>query len=318
VAAAAAVLLAFGLFAFHDTGDHADAPNVALHEHPETTAPAPARPVAPRTPAQAPEVRETVAPRPADVAPSSAPSTAPESVPGPQIAQAPQDPDEEDPAEEDEAPRAPRGIGPANSGRPSTAPAPAPAARPSSAPATPGRREQGPSVTEKAKPSLACTVASLEGSIELRKGSEKSWRALTASDVVEEGDAVRAKGVDSGFTFVDRAAVKLDADASGRVSYSGKTVAVALESGSVEGEALVRYGLKISDANGTVTVWKGARVRVESLPEGLRVCVDEGKVRVENSLGHCILREGSEAIVVATKAPHASAGHGPRRTPRGK
>ena len=320
VAAAAAVLVAVGLFAFRDTSDRSN-DTVAQHESP---VPAPVKSVNPQV---APEPTGSSAPLPtaprplesvAPVAPSSAPETAP-APESPVVAVASPSDDEEDPAEEDEAPRGPRGVGPANSGRPdSTA---QPGARPSSpAPATPGRHEQGPVLGEKIKPgTLACAVASLDGSVEIRKKDQKSWRVLSLADTVDEGDAVRAKGVDSGFTFVDRASVRLDADAAGRVSYAGKTIALALDSGNVEGQALVRYGLKISDANGFVTVWKGAKVRVESLAEGLRVCVLEGKVRVENEHGHCVLREGSEALVTADKAPRASPGHGggdhDRKTP---
>lgn len=328
VAAAAAVLVALGLFAFHGESDRGSESNVAQSGTPSSPAPV-ARPSEKPAPvaSSAPAPRESAAP----VAPARPVETAPE-TPAPRV-ETPENPviasndtarganpadDEEDPAEDD-SPRGPRGVGPANSARPQS---PAPSGSRPSTPA-PTRRDPvgptGPALAEKGPATgLACSVASIQGTVELHKKDAKVWRTLTLADTVEAGDAIRAKGVDSGFTFVGRARVLLDAEASGVISYEGSGVAIALSSGSVEGESLARYGLKISDANGTVSAWKGAKVRVESLPDGLRVCVDEGKARIENALGHCVVGEGREAVVTAQKEPRVSSHKGPRRTARGR
>jgi hypothetical protein len=306
VAAAAGLLVAIGIFAFRDSGEHLE-PTVAEADRPSepqaNASKSPVAPVAPRAETPAP-----LGTTPPEASPAGTPDTTASPATQPSgsevVAQAKPDDNEEDPGTDEviEAPHAPRGIGPANSGR--TDSTPTDGARGTDTP----RRDKPPVFGEKLKGSptaLACAVASLDGSLEIRKRNN-AWRALASTDTVDDGDLLRAKGVASGFTFVGHAAVRLDADTVGRVSFESKSVALAIESGAVESETLVRYGLKVSDPNGVVTAWQGSKARVESLADGLHVVVTQGKVRVENGLGHCIVSAGHEVRVTKDRPPSVS------------
>jgi hypothetical protein len=148
---------------------------------------------------------------------------------------------------------------------------------------------------------LAC--AAVTGPVEVRKKAEKAWRRLAVSDVVHDGEGLRANHDDASVTFASKARVAFDGDAVGTFETTASGVRIVLESGGMEGETLAYDGLEIVEANGVVTGWKGSRLRVEVSDKGLRVCVDKGSVNAGNDLGKVTVHAGQEITIVKDRKP---------------
>jgi hypothetical protein len=319
IAAAACFVVAFVFFAFVHDGSEPQQEANTTPVNPNPVQPPRQQPKAPVKPTQVP------APKPQEAqVPAPAPAT--NNNPGRQGR-----PDGDDqvtamnrPAPVEEEPREtqPEQAPPVQQPAPTkpepgkTVDQPAPAPSPLPSPVTPQKPGTPPKVDRGELASIK--LDAVAGPVEIRKKAEKNWRKLTISDLVQEGDALRARGEDGSVSLGGKARVGFDGDAVGTVAITSQGVRINLESGGIDGESLAYNGLEIADADGVVTAWKGSKLRVECGGEkGTRVAVERGTVNVENDLGKVTVHSGHEISVAKDKKPsRESELRGPYRTPR--
>jgi len=314
IAAAACFVVAFVFFAFvHDGSEPQQEAN---------TTPANPNPIQP--PRQQPPKQQPKSP----VKPTEAPAPKPVETPAPAPTNNQNNDDQvtamNRPAPVEEEPREtqPEQAPPVQQPEPTkpdtgkTVDQPTPTPAPLPSPVTPQKPGTPPKIDRGELASIK--LDAVTGPVEIRKKAEKNWRKLAISDLIQEGDALRAKGEDGSVTLGGKARVGFDGEAVGTVAITSTGVRINLESGGVEGESLAYNGLEIADVDGVVTAWKGSKLRVECGGEkGTRVAVERGTVNVGNDQGKVTVHSGHEISVAKDKKPlRESELRGPYRTPR--